>query len=215
MAEVDQIDALLPQIHCEKCGYKGCKPYAQALANGEAEINLCHPGGEVTMQALAGLLNKPEQALAPEAIDMQTPQTAVIEADQCIGCTKCIKVCPVDAIIGAAKKLHVVISDHCTGCTLCVPACPVDCIEIIPLDTKSPSWVIGAEPSRAELAEQSRARFEKRNNRLAKEQSKAKQQRQAVVQNSNYQSEIEAAIARARNKRKPIDFSSLATPCAK
>ena len=130
---VEQINAILPQTQCGQCNFPGCKPYAEAIASGEAAINQCPPGGEEGIKKLADLLDLEVLELNPEngeeeAIDMVVE---VVEKD-CIGCTKCIQVCPVDAIIGAAKQMHTIILDVCTGCDLCIPACPVDCIIPIP-----------------------------------------------------------------------------------
>lgn len=132
----DQINALLPQTQCGQCGYPGCKPYSEAIANGEA-INRCPPGGEATIQALADLLGVEPQPLDAEE---KPKQVAFIREDECIGCTKCIQACPVDAILGAAKQMHTVIISECTGCDLCVEPCPVDCIEMRPLPTTLQSW---------------------------------------------------------------------------
>lgn len=123
------IDGLLPQTQCTKCGYQGCKPYAQAIAGG-AEINHCPPGGDETIKALANLLDVPVVALAEPA---SVAQIAYIREEECIGCTKCIQACPVDAIVGSAKLMHTVISSECTGCDLCIAPCPVDCIDMRPL----------------------------------------------------------------------------------
>jgi len=129
----EQIDQLLPQTQCAQCGYPGCKPYAAAIANDNAPINQCPPGGEATVAALAKLLNKEVIALNPQ-YGIESPAViAIIREDECIGCTLCIKACPVDAIVGAAKQMHTVIVDHCTGCELCVPPCPVDCIDLVPV----------------------------------------------------------------------------------
>ncbi len=126
---VNQINELLPQTQCAQCGYPGCKPYAKAIANGEAEINLCPPGGTETIIALADLLNREPLELADKGDE--EPVVAIIDEERCIGCVICIKACPVDAIIGATKLMHSVIESECTGCRLCVPVCPVDCIDII------------------------------------------------------------------------------------
>ena len=129
----DRIDALLPQTQCEQCGFHGCRPYAEAMARGEAPINRCPPGGAAGIARLAALLDAAVLPLDPDH-GVEKPRTLarVVEAD-CIGCTKCIQACPVDAIVGAAKLMHVVIDPLCTGCELCVPACPVDCIVMEPL----------------------------------------------------------------------------------
>ncbi len=131
-----QIDAILPQTQCGLCTYKGCMPYAEALANDQAEINLCPPGGVDGLFAIAELLNKDAK---PFISDMEKkakpPSVAVIREAECIGCTKCIQACPVDAILGAAKQMHTVISAECTGCDLCIAPCPVDCIDTVVLPT--------------------------------------------------------------------------------
>ncbi len=137
---VDQINSLLPQTQCGQCGYPGCKPYAEAIANGD-KINKCPPGGEATIQALADLLDVEPEPL--DAVEGEKPiQVAYIREAECIGCTKCIQACPVDAILGAARQMHTVIVSECTGCDLCVEPCPVDCIEMRPVtgDLRSWSW---------------------------------------------------------------------------
>lgn len=130
---VEQINQVLPQTQCGQCGYPGCKPYAEAIAKGEAPINQCPPGGQEGIRKLAALLDVEELELNPDngVEDEVDTIVEIIEAD-CIGCTKCIQVCPVDAIVGAAKHMHTIIGDECTGCDLCIPACPVDCIIQIP-----------------------------------------------------------------------------------
>jgi electron transport complex protein RnfB len=137
---VEQIDALLPQTQCGQCGYPGCRPYAEAIANGDA-INKCPPGGQNTISALATLLDVPAPELDAEhgeATDVK--KVAYIREAECIGCTKCIQACPVDAILGAAKLMHTVIASECTGCDLCVEPCPVDCIEMRPLPQTIAEW---------------------------------------------------------------------------
>lgn len=130
---VEQVDALLPQTQCGQCGHPGCRPYAQAIVEGEA-INRCPPGGQKTIDALAHLLGVEAPSLdAEHGVARDVPYVAYIREDECIGCTKCIQACPVDAIVGAAKLMHTVIISECTGCDLCVDPCPVDCIEMRPL----------------------------------------------------------------------------------
>lgn len=137
---VDQIDALLPQTQCGQCGHPGCRPYAQAIANGEA-INHCPPGGQATINALAKLLDVPAPSLDEEHGEEKTvAMVAYIREDECIGCTKCIQACPVDAILGAAQLMHTVIADECTGCDLCVEPCPVDCIDMLPVPVTPNHW---------------------------------------------------------------------------
>ncbi len=135
----DQINAILPQTQCGQCGHPGCRPYAEAIAAGEA-INKCPPGGEAGIQALADLLDVEPIPLDAEHGEESVKSTAFIIEDDCIGCTKCIQACPVDAIVGAAKQMHTVIVDECTGCDLCVDPCPVDCIEMRPVVTTLATW---------------------------------------------------------------------------
>lgn len=138
---VEQIDGLLPQTQCGQCGYPGCRPYAEAVANGD-EINKCVPGGEDTIRAMADLLGREFVPLDVDAADVpQGKMVAFIHEDQCIGCTKCIQACPMDAILGAAKQMHTVIVDECTGCDLCVEPCPVDCIEMVAVKVTPQTWV--------------------------------------------------------------------------
>lgn len=138
---VDQIDALLPQTQCGQCTYPGCRPYAEAMANGEAEINQCPPGGEATIIALADLLDVEVLPLNAENGEVKETKTVVVIDEQiCIGCTLCIQACPVDAILGAAKQMHTIITSECTGCDLCIPPCPVDCIYIVPLEQNMNNW---------------------------------------------------------------------------
>ena len=135
----DQINGILPQTQCGQCGYPGCRPYAEAIAEGDS-INKCPPGGEDTIHALADLLDvEPEPLDSEHGIEAE-PTVAFIREAECIGCTKCIQACPVDAILGAAKLMHTVIVDECTGCDLCVEPCPVDCIDMIPVATGTRAW---------------------------------------------------------------------------
>lgn len=137
---VDQIDNLLPQTQCGQCGYPGCRPYAQAIAHGDV-INKCPPGGQATINALADLLAMPAPTLDEEhGEESEVKKVAFIREDECIGCTKCIQACPMDAILGAAKQMHTVIVDECTGCDLCVEPCPVDCIDMVPVETTVKTW---------------------------------------------------------------------------
>ncbi|KAB2826520.1 electron transport complex subunit RsxB [Aliivibrio finisterrensis] len=135
---VEQIDAILPQTQCGQCGYPGCKPYAEAIANGDI-INKCPPGGQATIEKLADLMGVDVPTSDDDdAVNVKT--IAFIHEDMCIGCTKCIQACPVDAIVGGTKALHTVIEAECTGCDLCVAPCPTDCIEMIPVSTTPDNW---------------------------------------------------------------------------
>lgn len=136
---VEQINALLPQTQCGQCGHPGCKPYAQSIADG-GPINKCPPGGAATIQALATLLDVDVVPLDGEHGEETARVVAYIHEDECIGCTKCIQACPVDAILGSAKHMHTVIVDECTGCDLCVEPCPVDCIDMLELPVTPQSW---------------------------------------------------------------------------
>ncbi|MFG6666487.1 RnfABCDGE type electron transport complex subunit B [Halomonas sp. HNIBRBA4712] len=173
---IDAIDAELPQTQCTKCGFNGCRPYAEAIVQGEA-INRCPPGGDETLKRLAELTGRPAIALAEPP---QAPTLAVIREAECIGCTKCIQACPVDAILGAAKQMHTVIEDECTGCELCVAPCPVDCIDLVP----HPQWQAAESDQAREAylehrAVKGRERFIARNQRLADERE-AKRARRAA-----------------------------------
>jgi Na+-translocating ferredoxin:NAD+ oxidoreductase subunit B len=150
-----RIEALLPQTQCTRCGYAGCKPYAAAIASGEAEVNQCPPGGSAAIVALAELLGRPVQALNPVYGVEAAPSVAWIDESRCIGCARCLAPCPVDAIVGAAKYMHTILIERCTGCELCLPPCPVDCIEMRP----------GAQPA-ANQSTLNRARFDAHSARL-------------------------------------------------
>ncbi len=137
---VDQINEILPQTQCGQCGHPGCRPYAEAIANDHEPINKCPPGGEAGIQALADLLDLEVIPLDEEHGEEKVTAVAYIREDECIGCTKCIQACPVDAILGAAKQMHTVITSECTGCDLCVEPCPVDCIDMVPEEVTLQNW---------------------------------------------------------------------------
>jgi electron transport complex protein RnfB len=136
---VEQVDAILPQTQCGQCGYPGCRPYAEAIANGD-EINKCPPGGEATIKELSELMGVEIKPLDAAHGKEDVRKVAYIREDECIGCTKCIQACPVDAIVGAAKQMHTVIIGECTGCDLCVDPCPVDCIDMLALPQSPQNW---------------------------------------------------------------------------
>ena len=183
MSLLQRIDALLPQTQCGKCGHPGCKPYAQGIVDGEP-INKCPPGGEETIAALAELLKIPVLELDISR-GPAPPQVAFIREAECIGCTKCIQACPVDAIVGAAKLMHTVLIDECTGCDLCVAPCPVDCIEMHPLPANTIPVVGGLafdleeQRARAIKRDHARQRFERRNQRLLREEQQNQAEREA------------------------------------
>jgi len=207
---IQRIDALLPQTQCGKCGHPGCKPYAEGIARGEA-INKCPPGGQETIAGLAQLLSVP-------VLDLDTrrgeapAQVAYIREAECIGCTKCIQACPVDAIVGAAKLMHTVIIDECTGCDLCVAPCPVDCIEMRPTTNVLP--IVGGlatndqqRHERSLKRDRARRRFEQRNARLQREEAdklaerlaRAKRSTPALpMQNNATQAARDAAVKKAK-----------------
>ncbi len=137
---VARIDAILPQTQCGQCGFPGCKPYAQAIAAGEADINQCPPGGDAGAQALADLMGVEYKPLNAEHGLPKPKSVAFINEAVCIGCTLCIQACPVDAILGAAKHMHTVIASECTGCELCLAPCPVDCIDMLPVAETPDNW---------------------------------------------------------------------------
>ena len=159
--KVEAVDALLPQTQCRRCGYVACRPYAEAMVHGEADINRCPPGGETTIEALARTLGRPVLALDPACGTAGPRETARIDESLCIGCVVCIRACPVDAIIGARKWMHAVLESECTGCGLCVEPCPMDCIAMVPAR-------VGPATPEAWLAERAplaRRRFERRSKR--------------------------------------------------
>ncbi len=179
MISIDQINAILPQTQCGQCGYKGCKPYAEAIALGRADIDQCPPGGDEGILELATLLELKTKPLNPEFGEHKPKHVAFIVEEDCIGCAKCIAACPVDAILGAAKLMHTVISAECTGCELCVAPCPVDCIEVKPLS-------IALSPAQKSACKMTAMhRYEARNRRKAYEAlekaEKVRKQKEALL----------------------------------
>jgi Na+-translocating ferredoxin:NAD+ oxidoreductase subunit B len=205
----DRIDALLPQTQCTKCGYDGCRPYAEAIAAARADINQCPPGGAQGIARLSQLTGRPVVPLNPVNGIERDLRVAVIDERLCIGCTLCIEACPVDAIVGAARHMHSVIPDWCNGCDLCIAPCPMDCIAMVPV-----------QPERAwsdDDARWSRTRYEARRRRLAVERQEREQQllqkatarldelgrRDDLSQDQvgHKQATVRAAIERARARR--------------
>jgi electron transport complex protein RnfB len=191
----EHIDALLPQTQCTRCGYPACRAYAEAIAIGEVDINQCPPGGAAGIVALAGLLGRPPKALNPANGVEKPREIAVIDEAACIGCTKCIQACPVDAIVGASKWMHTVLVDECTGCDLCIPPCPVDCITMVlaPDDGCSPGV----------RANHYRTRYVARNARLERESGErtAELAAKKAALGDARASAVQAAILRARAKK--------------
>ncbi|MGJ0486667.1 MAG: RnfABCDGE type electron transport complex subunit B [Methylomicrobium sp.] len=165
---IDQLNSLLPQTQCGKCGYQGCRPYAEALAAGAADINRCPPGGEEGILALANFLVVAPKPLDPACGEHKPRAVAIIFEADCIGCAKCLAACPVDAIVGAAKQMHTVLASECTGCELCIAPCPVDCIVMHELPAESPTLGKMLKPLRAERA---KSRYELRGLRRACEEA--------------------------------------------
>ena len=203
---VDRIDEILPQTQCEKCGYAGCRPYAEALVKGD-DINKCPPGGNETILALSKLLSTPFLALNPKHGKITTQKVAYIIEDQCIGCMKCIKVCPMDAIIGAPKLMHTVITGDCSGCDLCIDPCPVDCIKM--QEVKNDATIsISNQTIDAKHSQSYRWKtlHAKRQTRLANEAIK-NTNKETTIKEANFsrtdaRKEIKDAIERTLQKRK-------------
>jgi electron transport complex protein RnfB len=211
----DQIENLLPQTQCTKCGYPACRPYAEAIARGEADINQCPPGGMEGVARLSALTGRPVIPINP-ANGVERPRpVAFIDEALCIGCTLCIQACPVDAILGAAKQMHTILPSLCTGCDLCVAPCPVDCISMAPVTGERTGWDAWSQ----EQADAARARHDFRSERLQREKdendarlaAKALEKMRAVTAEQTNSAEelaekerkraiIAAAIERARQK---------------
>jgi Na+-translocating ferredoxin:NAD+ oxidoreductase subunit B len=165
---IDDLNAVLPQTQCQRCGFAGCLPYAQAMANGDALPNRCPPGGDPGLARLAKLLEMSPMPLEASCGDIGPRTVASIQPNACIGCTKCIDVCPTDAIVGAPKQLHLVITEACTGCDLCLPPCPVDCIDMVPFATSGADHaLLSYEQWTHQDASNARARYEKKQARIA------------------------------------------------
>ncbi len=189
---ISAINAILPQTQCARCGFNGCLPYAQSLAIGNAAINQCPPGGDDVIRELATLLNKPYMPLNPTFGETKIRARAVIDEAACIGCTLCIRACPVDAIVGAAKRMHTVIAAHCTGCELCVAPCPVDCIAMVSL---SPAFTRADQKREGELA---LTRFNARQQRLQRETRNEKNESAVLSDRDQKMKTVSRAVERAR-----------------
>ena len=190
----EKIDSLLPQTQCGLCGYGGCMPYAKALAFDHAPINLCPPGGVKTLNALGELLNQdPRPHLAEMEQKSKPASIAFIREAECIGCTKCIQACPVDAILGSAKNMHSVLIDECTGCELCIAPCPVDCIEMLAIQPLP-------DEEKIKKADHFRHRFQARQQRLHKEKQTAliTEKKLSLKSKQNY---LKAALERSKAKK--------------
>ena len=208
---IDQIDAVLPQTQCGKCGYSGCRPYAEAIAKGQADINQCPPGGQDGILKIAELLDVPPKPLNT-AHGFPSPYKAVAIIDErlCIGCTFCLKACPVDAIAGAAKQMHTVIAAECTGCELCIAPCPMDCIRLIPADENAASTDnLPAAARKQQIADHARTRYQRRQQRLERDKQRVAEkpvkpkpgsaaENTKAIADERKKAMIEAALARAK-----------------
>lgn len=201
-ATIQTIDAILPQTQCGLCSYGACQPYAKALVENSAPINLCPPGGVETLKKLGEILHQdPSPYLQEMREKTKLPTRAVIREDECIGCTKCIQVCPVDAIIGASKQMHTVLSDECTGCDLCLDPCPMDCIDMIPVSTE--------DPATTKLkANRARQRYHSRQERL-KFSPTSQQEIKPIDDLDQRKKAILEAVARAQQKRQILSAQPL------
>lgn len=186
-----RIDAVLPQTQCTRCGFAGCRPYADALAAGTADIDRCPPGGDPVIALLAALTGRAPRPLDPACGAHEPLRVAVIDEAACIGCTLCIDACPVDAILGAPKRMHAILPSLCSGCELCVPPCPVDCISMAPADRE---WT-SADAAAA------RRRHEARAARLARRERIGERRPAADAARAERQRAVAAALARARARR--------------
>lgn len=197
----DRIEDLLPQTQCTKCGYPACRPYAEAIAHGEANYNQCPPGGAEGIARLAALLGKPMIPLnSANGVERPRP-LAVIDEQVCIGCTLCMQACPVDAIVGAPKQMHTVIAELCTGCDLCVPPCPVDCIALPPVTGEATGWDAWSQGQ----ADAARERHDRREARLAREREAAEARAAARRAVSNPPAQVTQADASASSAAPATD----------
>jgi electron transport complex protein RnfB len=207
--------AALPQTQCTKCGYPDCQAYAKAMASGEASHNQCPPGGSEGIVRLAKILNKEVLPLNPENGEERPRPVAFIDPKACIGCTLCIQACPVDAIVGASKQMHVVLKDWCTGCDLCIPPCPVDCITMHPVTDNKTGWAAWSQ----DLADESKQRYELRQNRLIREEADNDQRLKRKAENKLKALDVESAHSDAEKtdieRKKAIIAAAIARAKAK
>lgn len=219
----DLIEDILPQTQCRKCGYLACRPYAEAIASGAADINQCSPGGADGVRRLAQLLGKPAIAINPvNGLERPRP-VAVIDEALCIGCTLCIQACPVDAIVGAAKQMHTVLANQCTGCDLCVAPCPVDCITMVDVTGTHTGWNAWSQAQ----ADTARRNYNARTDRLQRQKAESDVRLAAKADTKNAEAKlllseremaeqarkkatIQAAIARAQKKKEEVAAAALA-----
>jgi Na+-translocating ferredoxin:NAD+ oxidoreductase subunit B len=202
-ASIEQIDSLLPQTQCQRCGYPDCRAYAEAIERAEADIDRCPPGGDAAIGALAALLRRPAKPLNPEVGTFEVGTVAVIEEPFCIGCTKCIQACPVDAVTGAPKQMHTVIEALCNGCGLCLPPCPVDCIRLEPAEGVTEGLEGWHFPmSGQDRADALRVRYGVfKHRKLDKPRKEIAAPDGRADQKAHHQAEIAAALARERARR--------------
>lgn len=203
-AKITAIDQWLPQTQCTQCSYPRCYDYAQAIVDGQADINQCPPGGDITIIGLASLLNKTAKPLNPEFGVHKPKQIAVIDESVCIGCVMCIKACPTDAIIGAAKVMHTVVERDCTGCELCLEPCPVDCIDMID-QIQSPElnwrWNDYSPEASDRARQQTNAKLEREEKRKKSKSSLQKLKELRKEKGSEQiKSDIAAALARVQQR---------------
>ena len=218
-ATVSELDALLPQTQCRQCGYPGCLAYARAMARGQADINRCPPGGPAVAARLAKRLARPARPIDPSCGRVRPFTLARIDESRCIGCVACIRACPVDAIIGARRRMHTVVESECTGCELCVPVCPVDCIALVPmpfpgdaqhrdragLDGFVRAWMV-------ERAPRARARFERRAARRAGGRKAVRGREADTLERADRAAVVAAAVARVRERRRGAQLSGSRPP---
>lgn len=200
--DIDDINALLPQTQCQDCEYKDCKDYATAIIESGESIDKCLPGGTIVLHKIAKLLHQDPTPLIDDLAERQKPALiAVIDEESCIGCTKCIPVCPVDAIIGAPKHMHTVITDACTGCNLCLAPCPVDCIDLVPIPSRSTNDILSMAP-------QSKQRYEHHQQQKQRQQERKQQKHQQAklknIQPHNTKKARQQAILEALARTKKI-----------